>query len=146
MKLWKSLLLTALHLAITLGSQAIILRLLLGDGAIGGGRGLTAFGMTLLLCAADLIGSCFLLRGHGMRRLRFLALHFWDLILISPLLLLVILSLFSGQEGRSFALTALAGDLLLIVNRSSSFVFFDPTRRELRKKEQSTLAPKKRKV
>ena len=129
MKAIRVLLLQLLHLACTLVTQAVLLRLLLGEGEISPSRCLAALAVALAVAAADAVCSSVLLRGNTFRHLPYLVLEFWDLFLISPLLLLSLVSLFSGAEGRSFGFTAMGMDLLLIIGRSVSFVLCDPERR-----------------
>ena len=130
MKGIRALLLILLHLACTIAVQALILRLLLGDTQISSGRCVLAVGAALLIAAADAALSCWLLKRTDFSRLGFLALEFWDLFLISPLLLLVIMSFISGKEGIVFGWTALLMDLLLIFGRSTSYVLCDPDRKQ----------------
>ena len=55
-------------------------------------------------------------------------LQFWDVFLICPALVLALLGLFSDGEAVRLGICALLADMLLIVERSASFVLLDPAR------------------
>ena len=126
MKHLKLLLLFFLHLACTLLVQILLFRHLLGEGS-GFWTSICCLSFSLAACLADLIFSCLLLKGTTFRRTFFILLQFWDLLLICPLLVMAFLS-FLSEVGLRFGLITLISDLLLIIERSASFVFFDPQR------------------
>ena len=81
------------------------------------------------ICIVDFVLSMTLMKNRIQSRYSALILQFWDLLLLSPLFLVGIMSLFSGGKGAAFGVTVLLLDLLLIFERSTSFVLRDPGRR-----------------
>ncbi len=124
----KRILLILLHLFCTAGIQLILLRLLLGASEPALGSYLGSILLSVLLCVLDLVLSMLLLRKNRMNRPFYIALQFWDILLISPVVLLAVFGLISGGEGAGFGTAALFLDLLLILERSTSFVLRDPER------------------
>lgn len=115
------------HLACTVLVQYLLFRLLMGNGS-GLRNALLCLVPAALVCVADLILSCLLLKGIRLHRIPFILLQFWDFLLIFPALILAIVGILSGEEGIPFAVAALILDLLLIFERSTGFVLFDPLR------------------
>lgn len=128
MKAAKGFLLLILHLLCTLAVQYVLLRLMLLEKSLNFGLGLRCVLLCLAVCMADLTGSAFLLRGNRMKRYGYIALQFWDLLLMSPVFLLALVGLFSGGDGTGYGILALCLELLLVVERSTTFVLFDPSR------------------
>lgn len=130
MKVWKGILLFLLQLLCTLAVQFFLLRLILSERELSTGDYLLCALFSVLFCAADFVGSCLLLKGHSLRHTGNLALQFWDILFCSPFFLLAVVGLLSGGEGSRFGLTALALELLLVIERSTSYVLFDPGRKK----------------
>lgn len=119
MKVLKGLLLFVLHAGAVLGVQILLFRLLLEQEGT-----LRCVLLSLLLCLVDLFLSCLLLRERTISRTGQILLHFWDLFLVIPLLLLGLMGFASDGQGVAFGIAVLALDLLLIVERSVSYVLF----------------------
>lgn len=116
-----------LHLAATALIQWTLFRLLLGGGSLLDGF-VGCLLPSLLACTADFIGTCLLLREHRTGPMAYRLLQFWDVFLICPALVLALLGLFSDGEAVRLGICALLADMLLIVERSASFVLLDPAR------------------
>lgn len=128
MKHLKLLLLLLVHLCCTVMIQFLLLRLLLRENDPGH-LGIVRFALyALSSCLADLIVSCFLLKGIRIGRKPYILVQFWDLSLICPVLVIAFLGLFSDSLGLRFSLIALLFDLMLIIERSTCFVLYDPRR------------------
>ena len=125
MKILKRFLLFLLHTGCTIGVQLFFLSVLLHLGEESMVRKILP---AVALCLLDLAASCFLLRGNDLGRVPNLILSFWDLLLVSPLFLVAAVSLLSGAEGAAFGTAVLLTDLLLILQRSTTYVLFDPAR------------------
>ena len=125
MKHVKRFALFLLHLVCTVLVQVCLLRILLEEAA-------TPYLRFLLpavgFCVLDFAVACFLLKGHQTNRYGYMALQLWDLLLVSPMILLAVLGLISGEEGTGFGIAVILTELLLIVERSTSYVLFDPRR------------------
>ena len=147
MKHLKRFALFLLHLAATLSVQYCLLCILLADGAEGSGPYFRFLLLAAGICLVDFAAGCFLLKGHDMRRLPYMALQLWDLLLVSPMIVLAVLALVSGSEGTGYGIAVLAMDLFLIVERSTSYVLFDPERargKKQRKKPRSVSRRRRR--
>ena len=129
MRRLKLIFLLLLHLACTLLVQLVLFRLLLRENDPGFWPLMGQVLPALLACFADLILSCFLLKGICIGRTPYILLQFWDLILLCPVLVLAFFGLLSEGEGVRFGIGVLTLDLLLIIERSVSFVLFDPQHR-----------------
>ena len=119
-----------LHLGTSALVQFSLLRLILRENGASLAAVLTYMLPAVVLCLADLILSVFLLRDGKPGRYASMALHFWDLVLIFPILILGIFGILSGGSGTNFAFCVLLIDLLLVTERSTAFVLLDPARKE----------------
>ena len=126
----KRFVIVLLHLACTLGVQYCLLCILLADDLSIRAPYLRYLTLSVLICAADFTAGCFLLKGHGMRRFTYMAMQLWDLLLTSPMIVLAALGLVSGGDGTGFGIAVLLTELFLIIERSASYVLFDPKRIE----------------
>ena len=118
-----------LHLGTSALVQYSLLRLIIRENEASLTAVLAYMLPALVLCLADLILSVILLRDGRPGRYVSMALHFWDLVLIFPILILGIFGILSGGSGTSFAACVLLIDLLLVTERSTAFVLLDPTRK-----------------
>lgn len=126
MKAINRILLFLLHFGATVGVQICLFQMMLRSTDTSSGIGLGLILLAVGTCLADLALSMILLKGHDLGRYAGIFLQFWDLLLISPLFMLGIVSLFSGKTGAAFGTAVLLIDLLLIVERSVSFVLRNP--------------------
>ena len=117
MKHIKGLLLVLLHLGAVLGVQILLFRVLLEQDST-----LLCVTLSLLIAFLDLLFSILLLKGRKIDGTAQTLLYFWDLFLLIPMLLLGVLGLASDRQGVGFGTEVLLLDLLLIVERSVSFV------------------------
>lgn len=127
MRFLKLFLLSLLHLVCTLLVQFLLFQLLQKNESSFWVRFLSLL-PGILVCFADLIISCLLLKRSHIGRTPFILLQFWDILLICPLLVIAFFGLFSEGGGFFFSVAAMVLDLLLIIERSTSFVLFDPQR------------------
>jgi hypothetical protein len=130
MKILKGILLFLLQLICTLAIQYMLLRLVLAEENPSAGVYLRTVLLCLLFSLADFAGSCFLLKGHSRSRYVNMILQFWDILLCSPFFLLAVVGLISGGTGIGFGLCGLGLELLLVIERSTSYVLFDPGRKK----------------
>ena len=129
MKVLKPILLFFLQLVCTLAVQYLLLQLILREENLTGDY-LRCILFSALLCLADFVGSCLLLKGNSLGGYPLMALQFWDILLCSPIFLLAVVGLIYGGDGTGFGLTALILELLLVIERSPSYVLFDPKRKK----------------
>lgn len=129
MKVLKPILLFFLQLVCTLAVQYLLLQMILREENLAGDY-LRCIFFSLLVCLVDFVGSCLLLKGNSRGGYPFMALQFWDILLCSPIFLLAVVGLIFGGAGTGFGLTALFLELLLIIERSTSYVLFDPKRKK----------------
>ncbi len=130
MKLGKRILILLLHAGCTYLVQRCLFRLLLGESALGFGTALLTILPGILACAADLVCSCLLMRGDRMGPRARIALHFWDFVMIFPALIFGFLGFLSDGEGKLFGTLVLLLELLLILERSISYVLLEPARQD----------------
>lgn len=126
MKALRGILLILLHLGCTLSVQLCLLRYLLLDGE----PLLRCVLLSVLACVLDLVLTCLMMRGFRVSRTGHIALQFWDLLLIGPVILLAFLGFASGGDGNAFGAATVCLELLLIVQRSISFTLFDGKRKD----------------
>jgi ABC-type antimicrobial peptide transport system permease subunit len=119
-----------LHLAAQVLVQLCLLRMLLKENELSVGTALVHALFAALVCLLDLGLSCRLLRGQALSRTASMALHFWDVVLSIPILVLGFFGMFSGGSGAVFGGCVLLLDLLLIIERSTVYVLFDPNRKK----------------
>lgn len=119
-----------LHLGVTVLTQVCLLRLLLGESEPSAGAALLRLLPAVGACLLDLVVSCLLLRDGTLDRRLSMALHFWDIVLCCPLLVLGFFGMLSEGTGVLFGTCVLLLDLLLVVERSTAFVLLDPTRKK----------------
>ena len=129
MKVLKPILLFFLQLLCTLAVQYLLLQMILREENLAGDY-LRCILFSLLVCLADFVGSCLLLKGNALRGYPFMALQFWDILLCSPIFLLAVVGLIFGGAGTGFGLTAIFLELLIIIERSTTYVLFDPKRKK----------------
>ena len=118
MKTLKTFLLVLLHLICTLTVQVFLLRrVLLEQEPL-----LRCVLFSLTACVLDLVLGRLLTKGKAASHWGWTLLHFWDLFLMIPVLLLAFLGLASGGEGSAFGAAVICLELLLIVERSVCYV------------------------
>ncbi len=126
----KRLTVVLLHLAAAVFVQLDLLHLLLKESDPTAGVLLLHVLPGAAACLLDLFLSSLLLRRMELRRLAAAAVHFWDLLLIFPVLVLAFFGLLSDGGAAAFASCVFLLDLLLVLERSTLFVLSDPARKK----------------
>ena len=118
----KRFLVVLLHLGCTAAVQALLMHLWFSLEDPGFPAAASGLLLILLLCPADLVLTLRLLRGDALGRFPRALLHFWDLVLLLPLLTAAFLGFVSGGSGAAFGSAVVISDLVLILERSAAYV------------------------